>query len=395
MRLTPKNELEYRYRTLQVRMAAAGVDAVIMLHKADLFYFTGTVQAGALYVPASGDPLYLVQRDFLRARMESPLKEVLPCTDLLELPRLVADFGHPFPAKVALELDVLPVNLFQRLRAWYPAATISDASPLIAPVRMVKSHYEIHILQDAAQQADKVYRRAAEILRAGASEVEVAAELERLARVEGHQGVVRLRSFNGEYNVARVLSGTDAATPSPEPLGLGGMGLTPAFGQGGSYRRIDPNDPVVVDLACCYDGYHVAQTRVLSLGEPPELMRRGYDAMLELQRILLELAEGGDWGLLHETALREAHRLGMAENFLGMPGARAPWLGHGTGIELDEPPFLASGYPAGPLEPGVVFTLEPRVVFPGAGAVGIGNTFYLSGEGVKRLTFSNEEILIV
>ena len=51
MRITPKNELEYRFRRLQNFMAGENLDAVIVVQNADLFYFTGTIQSGNLYVP--------------------------------------------------------------------------------------------------------------------------------------------------------------------------------------------------------------------------------------------------------------------------------------------------------------------------------------------------------
>ncbi len=78
MRLTPAVELEHRCHKLQHYMAETGLDAVIVIQNADLFYFTGTVQSGNLYVPAVGQPLYLVRKDARRARMESGLKEVMP-----------------------------------------------------------------------------------------------------------------------------------------------------------------------------------------------------------------------------------------------------------------------------------------------------------------------------
>lgn len=396
LRLTPKNELEYRYRRLQQEMARSGLDAVLMLQKADLFYFTGTIQAGALYVPASGDPLFLVQRDFMRGRMESALKEVHPLAELKELPGRVADFGHGEPKNIGFELDVVPVNLFERLRALYPRAGHCDATPLIRRVRMVKSHYEIHILQDAAQQADKVQLMVRQALRPGMSEVELAAELERGARREGHQGVLRVRAFNGELAFARVLSGTDAATPSSGETVLGGMGLTPALGQGAGYCRIAQNETVLVEFVGCFDGYCVSQSRTVSLKAPPERLKRGYQEMVGLQRGLLELAgQGESWEAIYRWAVAQAARLGYGESFLGAAGARSPYVGHGIGIEVDELPLLGEGFADQRIETGMVFTLEPKVVFPGEGAAGIENTYYLSEQGVKQLTFSDEELLIL
>lgn len=396
MRLTPKNELEYRYRNLQVRMAAAGVDAVIMVQNADLFYFTGTVQAGYLYLPVSGEPIYLVRRDYLRARMESALAQVHPCSSLADLPAILAGHGHGAPSRLGLELDVLPVNLYRKYSSLYPNAELLDASPLIRRVRMVKTHYEIHIMQDAGNQADKVYRRAKECIREGMSELELAAELDHLARLEGHQGYVRMRAFNGELTPGQVLSGADAATPACTNTALGGMGVTPAFGHGASYNRIRRGEPVVVDFAGCFDGYLADQTRIFAIGSVSDRMRRGYDDMLRIEALMMEMAvEGACWGGIYDACLRRAHEMGYAENFMGTPGNQVPFIGHGLGIEIDEYPFIARGFDKETLQPGMAFAFEPKLVFPGEGAVGIENSFYLSEQGLKRLTFSSQDLVLL
>ena len=395
MRLTPKNELEYRFRRLQQEMAGAGLDAVIMLQNADLFYFTGTIQTGNLYVPACGDPIYLVRRDFLRARMESALPEVIPFSSPSELPGVVAGHGHPEPARIGLELDLLPVNLYRKYRALYPNAQFFDATPLIRRVRMVKSHYEIHILQDAALQADKVYRRAAEVIREGMSELELSAELEHLARLEGHQGYLRMRAFNGELG-NQILSGADGAAPAFCNTPLGGMGLTPAFGQGASYNRIGRGEPIVVDFASCFDGYLVDQARMFAIGSLSDRMRRGYDDMVRIEALMVQLAEERPtWGSIYDACLAAACQMGYADSFMGGRGSQVPFVGHGVGIEIDEYPFIARGFHEERLQPGMVFAFEPKLVFPGEGAVGIENTFYLSEAGIKRLTFSSQELVIL
>jgi Xaa-Pro dipeptidase len=396
MRLTPKNELEYRYRKLQAEMAAAGLDAVIMVQNADLFYFTGTVQSGNLYVPLAGEPIYLVRRDFMRARMECGLARVVPCPQLSALPGILAEHDQKIPARIGLELDLLPVNLYRKYCALYPDAQFFDASPLIRRVRMVKSHYEIHILQDAALQADKVYRRACQCIREGMSELELAAELEHLSRLEGHHGYVRMRAFNGELGSNQILAGADSAAPACTDTPLGGMGLTPAFGHGASYNRIGRGEPIVVDFASCFDGYLVDQTRIFAIGSLSDRLRQGYDDMLRIEALMMELAERRpSWGSIYDACLDLACRMGYADNFMGASGSRVSFIGHGVGIEIDEYPFIARGFHAETLEPGMVFAFEPKVVFPGEGAVGIENTFYLTDSGLKRLTFSSQDLVIL
>jgi Xaa-Pro aminopeptidase len=87
--------------------------------------------------------------------------------------------------------------------------------------------------------------------------------------------------------------------------------------------------------------------------------------------------------------------MGYGENFMGSPGAQVSFIGHGLGIEIDEYPFIARGFKDMPFEEGMAFAFEPKVVFPGEGAIGIENTFYLSSLGIKQLTYTSEELVIL
>ncbi len=396
MRITPAIELEYRCSRMQLAMGAAGLDAVLVVQNADLFYFTGSVQAGCLYIPVQGQPLYLVRRDAGRARMESGLKEVLPFSSPRELPRIIAEYGYPSPRRVGLELDVLPVNLCYRYQAPFTGVVWLDASPLIRKLRMIKSSYEIHIMMDAGGQVDKLFRRVPEIVREGMTDLMLSAELEYVARTQGHPGFVRMRSFNGELGVGHVYSGTDSAVPTYTDTPLGGMGLSPSFGQGASYRAICRNEPIVVDFSGSFDGYLVDQTRIFALGPVSPRLQRAYDDMLALQELMKDTVQVGvGWGEIYDACRALATAQGHGDGFMGIPGSQVHFVGHGVGIEIDEYPLLARGFGGVPLEVGMAFAFEPKVVFPGEGAVGIENTFYLSGEGLKQLTVSDERLMIL
>lgn len=372
------------------------LDAIIIVQNADLFYFTGTVQSGNLYVPVSGQPLFMVRKDAGRARMESGLREVMPFGSMRDIPAILSQYGYPAPKRIGLELDVLPVNFYERYRTLYPNADFADATPLIRKVRMIKSHYEIHLMKDAADQLDRVYRRAREIIRVGMTDLDVAAELEYTARKDGHQGLVRMRGFNSDICYGQILSGTDSAVPAYSDTPLGGMGLNPSFGQGAGLKRIEPQEPVIIDFAGCVDGYLSDQTRVFSVGEPSARLRRAYDDMLKIQEMMTQTAEVGmSWGALYDVCLKYAADMGYADSFMGAKGSQVSFIGHGLGVEIDEYPFIARGFNQMTLETGMAFAFEPKVVFPGEGAIGIENTFYLSNEGLKRLTYSSDELVIL
>lgn len=396
MRLTPASELAHRCTTLQRYMAQEGLDAVIIAQNADLFYFTGTIQSGNLYIPVQGEPLYMVRKDHGRALRESALREVIPFGSMRDIPARLADYGYPAPGRIGLELDVLPVNFFERFRATFPHAVFTDATPLIRRVRMIKSPYELELIRAAADQQDAIFQQAREIIREGISELELAAELECVARKLGHQGLIRMRGFNSELFYAHVFSGAHCAIPAYADTPLGGPGLNPSFGQGSGRKAIARDEAIIVDFGTCIDGYLSDQTRVFAINSLPTRLGRGYEDMLRVQERMTEIATPGTpWGTVYAECLALATDMGYADNFMGAPGSQVSFIGHGLGIEIDEYPFIARGFDAMPLENGMVFAFEPKLVFPGEGAIGIENTFHLDGGRVTRLTYSCQEPVIL
>jgi Xaa-Pro dipeptidase len=367
-------------------MAPADLDAVVVVHNADLFYFTGTLQAGTLYIPAEGKPLYMVRKDARRARQESALEQIVPLAGMRAIPGQLHEHGHPLPRRLGFELDVLPVAFHERFRRAFAGAQTVDASDLIRRVRMVKS----------ARQADAVYRRAREVIREGMTDIELAAELEHAARLSGHPGLIRMRSFNGEMMYGHVCSGPDSALPAYLDTPLGGAGPHPSFGQGAGWHRIQAHEPIVVDNAGWAEGYWTDQTRVFSIGELPIHLERAYEDMVRVQELMRELAAPGtNCAELYERCLGLAHELGYAHQFMGIEGAQASFIGHGLGIEIDEYPLIGRGGKDFELAPGMAFAFEPKAVFAGQGAVGIENTFYLGARGLEQITFSDESLVIL
>jgi Xaa-Pro dipeptidase len=71
------------------------------------------------------------------------------------------------------------------------------------------------------------------------------------------------------------------------------------------------------------------------------------------------------------------------------------FIGHGIGVEIDEFPFIARGFKDQVLEENMTFAFEPKAVFPGLGAVGIENTFWVGSEGLKHITFSDQDLVVL
>jgi Xaa-Pro aminopeptidase len=82
------------------------------------------------------------------------------------------------------------------------------------------------------------------------------------------------------------------------------------------------------------------------------------------------------------------------EHFMGFNGRRANFLGHGIGLQVDEPPAIAEGFDE-PLMEGMVIALEPKRGIPGVGMVGIENTFVVTAQGGRSITGNSPGLIPV
>jgi len=79
---------------------------------------------------------------------------------------------------------------------------------------------------------------------------------------------------------------------------------------------------------------------------------------------------------------------------MGAGDRKIRFAGHGLGLELDEFPFIAKGQTLA-LEKGMMIALEPKVVFPEKGVVGIENTLLVTDNGLESLTTFSDKITIL
>jgi len=389
----PKSEIEDRINRLQKILTKENIEAALLIHKMDYFYFSGTSQNSVLFVPAQGAPLLMVIRDVDRAREESPLAQVVSLESVPILPDIIKDFYGTIPKKIGMELDVLPARDYFRFQKLFPKSEIIDTSKIIKKLRMIKSPYEVAQMKQAATIAKKVYEEGISILREGMREIEFGGWLELTAKKYEHEGLIRVRSLNYEAYTWHVLSGPSGSIVSQADSPMGGAGLSPAFPVGAGNRKIQAHEPVLVDFGICYNGYIVDLTRIYSIGELPEKYMEAYEASKKIEGLIIQEARPGTNAReIYEKSVRFATELGYADYYLGIPGKKSSFVAHGIGLEINEIPFLAAGQNFS-LEENTTIAIEPKMVFPDEGAVGIENTVLITDHGAEKLTTCSEEIL--
>jgi len=71
--LVPGEEVFSRILRLQQELTTASLDGAIILDGINMFYYTGTIQNGVLFVPAQRDPVFLIRRSVERAEKETKI----------------------------------------------------------------------------------------------------------------------------------------------------------------------------------------------------------------------------------------------------------------------------------------------------------------------------------
>ena len=377
--LHPKSEIDGRIKKLKDRMD--DIDGALLFQAVDMCYFSGTAQDGLVYIPRDGEPIVMMKRSLVRAKEESPL-EVRP---LKNMRNLKEDLGIKSGATIGLEMDVLPCSFYFRVNKALGDVSFIDVAERIKHIRSVKSEFEIKLAKEAAQMLVEGFSTVPDHIKEGMTEVELMCRMESEMRLMGHQGSLRFRRFNSIVPIGHIMSGSSAAIPSFLASPTGGKGTSVVFPHGPGYRKIKRNEPVFVDTVGICNGYIADATRIFSLGKiEPELVE-AYEASCQIEEaIAREMKPGRTARELFELSESEGARLGYGD-FLGGPvGSKCGFVGHGVGLELDEYPVLA------PLDhkiqEGMTIAVEPKIIYPGKGVLGVEDTFLTTSSGALRLT---------
>jgi Xaa-Pro dipeptidase len=379
-----------RIEKLQDKLRSLDWQGMIICQNVDLYYLTGSMQAGYLYVPATGEPIFIVRRSVSRARIESAVR-VVEWSGMKTLQQHIAvDSGT-----VALEFDVLPVQQFVRFQQAMPNAHWVDGSALIRELRSRKSPAELTSIERAAMVVDEAFCATITEIRPGMSELQLLCLIEQQLRARGHLGPMRMRAMNQEIFTGLVGAGASGATPTYFDGPAGGSGLSPAFPQSAGHHLIQAGEPILIDVGCNIDGYIIDQTRTVVIGSLPEKLQVAYDLastiLFELEKML---KPGTTYESLHMHALALADDASLAMNFMGYGADRVKFIGHGIGLEVDEWPVLAKGV-KGELQTAMVIAIEPKFCFPGEGVVGIEDSYLLTADGFRRLTRTSQKLFTV
>ena len=380
-------ELKLRRDKIRSLMVSQGIDAALITCNANLIYTYGCVVSGYLYLPLHSPALLFFKRpNNITGEHSFPIRKPEQIVDILK------EKGLPLPTKLMLEGDELPYTEYVRLAGLFPDAEVVNGTPLIRQARSVKTAIEIEMFRRSGAAHTKAYEQIPSVYQPGMTDRQLSIEIERLMRLEGCLGIFRVFGQSMEIFMGSLLAGDNAAVPSPYDFALGGKGLDPSLPGGVSGTLLQAGQCFMVDMGGNFYGYMGDMSRVFSIGKLPEQAYAAHQTCLEIQEEIVAMAKPGTvCEDMYNKAIEIVTKAGFADYFMGVD-QKAKFIGHGIGLEINEMPVLAPRMKQ-ELEPGMVFALEPKIVLPGIGPVGIENSWAVTTDGLEKLTLCKEEII--
>jgi len=375
------------------------MDGALLLHHRDILYYAGTVRPAALLIACSGrhaedgpQAVLFVRRGLECAIKETTIPRVEPMSGFSSIARVAAELGLE-RGVIGTEMDLVPAQLYLRLAEVFPGWSVTDISPLVLAQRMVKEAEEIAVSRQAARVADMGQEAARQAITAGISELELAAWVESAIRRAGHEGFQPLRDPGARGGGILLMSGEHLTVRGGHGLVVTGAGLSPAMPYGPSWRVLAPGDLVVVDIGSTWQGYTADESRTFVVGEANAQQRALFEVARAVEEAVCQALRPGQpvAGLyrIAEAIVARGAPPFFAPGSLVLPG----FVGHGVGLEVDEPPVL---WPRDGtvLEAGMVLAVEVEISAPEQGMmVKLEDTVVVQEADCERLTTWPRELI--
>jgi len=348
----PPREFKRRCERAWQIMRENKIDALLLTSESNYRYFTGhrtqfwVSQARPMFalIPVGRWPVALV------ADVEgSVIRSTSWLTDIRTWVGF-ADDGLPILADIISEIGLasgrigvdfgnemrlgMPIPAFRKLEALVPKAKMIDGSPILWKLRMVKSLAEIAYIRQACNANEKGFRSAWRQARVGMTEREL---LRRTA-------------------IAMLQAGADKVLWLPMNAGAGNYGK---LSMEPTERKLRASDTMWIDACVTVHGYWSDSNRVAALRQASERQRTAYRRIWDVTRACVEAVRPGiPISDIIKVRDKAYERLGFVE-----PGTRSGRMGHGSGLDITEPPSVGS-HDHTVLESGMVLHIEPRMIYP-------------------------------
>ena len=366
-----KNVFYGRMEKVREGMAKKDMDVFFAGPSPNLFYLTGYGADGderlfLLVLPsANGAPFILANLLYKEQLTSLPVKEQVywkDGEDPFKLLKAEIEKRNIRIKTAALEPRI-PAFFSLPLSQAFPDTRFVLGSSLTDPLRRLKDESELELIRRACRESD---RALAVVMEKGSywigkTESEFLMELS----VEISRGGVN--NFG-----CSIQAGANAAIPH--------------YSTGNAV--IEKGKCLLVDFWGCYEGYYTDCTRTFHFGKPDREFEKIHAIVLEAQLAAEAKARlGNTLGDVDLAARSLIEKYGYGEYFTHRTG-------HGIGVDIHEGDSVNKGINV-PLEPGMVFSIEPGIYFPGRFGVRIENLVAIGEKETEILHTFPREIKVI
>ncbi|MGD2278641.1 MAG: Xaa-Pro peptidase family protein [Candidatus Omnitrophota bacterium] len=342
-------------KRIKARISRIGMDALLVSDKSDIIYLTNFYSQGVMVLVGRGKPLYVID-PMNKALAEKMLKgkklEVVEAKG--SIIDTVADLVRDKRIrKLGYNSESLASSAYEKLIRLKPKVRLKPASFVIREIREIKTPEEIRKLRKAAREAVRIWREVKRSVKAGLTEMEIAALID-----------VHIRRRGGENSFPTIAAiGSNSAYPHAVPMG----------------RRLKNNEHLLVDFGIKLNGYCSDLTRIWAKGRINRKIQELQKHVRKVHDLTIKKIKPG-------TSI-EALVNGSDRYFKNYSLSKyiCHGLGHGLGLDVHEAPFLGSGSRER-LKEGMVVTVEPGLYIPGVGGVRIEDMVVVTKKGCEVLT---------
>ncbi len=398
--MLPVEEVERRHNMCRnlYQDLNSEISGLLVFSRLNIYYLTGTLGDGVLWLPTTGEPVLFLRKGIKRAKVESPLKQIELFNDFSTMLEHCTSRGLQSNAKIAVEMGAVPWSVANELQSIFVGHRFINADMVLAKARSRKSLWELNKMRIVGERHHHgLFDIMPNRLSIGMSERDVARLSWDIFFGLGHGGINRMGNFGEECFLGHIAAGDNGNYPSHfnGPLGLkGDHPSTPYMGNASSFWQ--KGELLALDIGFLLEGYHTDKTQVYFAGKAsamPDNAKRAHDACIEIQNKAAEaLKVGAIPSQIWADAIKRADKLGINEGFMGLGNNKVPFLGHGIGLVVDEYPVLANRFDE-PLIEGMTLAIEPKVGIAGLGMVGVENTYEVTPQGGKSITGQEFSIL--
>ena len=357
-----------RIKKLQAYMTENKLDGFIIGSEANRMYLSGFTGSNAmLLITLKEEPIIVT--DFRYLEQVSKQCPNFKCIDQKQKGALgtILEKAEALGLKqIGFEADYVSYSTYEEMQKGQGMTWVATKN-VIERFRQIKEETELEKLAKAESIGDLAFKAIVPFIekhwKNGLTENEVALEIERGMRQNGATGT----SFN-----TIVASGAKSSLPHAVP----------------SDDLLKKGDFLVMDFGCIYEGYCSDMTRTVVIGEVSEKHKEIYETVLAAQKAALEGIRPGLKGKEIDAMARDyIKNAGYGEYF-------GHGLGHSVGIEIHENPRF-SMMEEQVIEENMVLTVEPGIYLPGFGGVRIEDMVVVTKDGIKNLTHSPKELIII